>query len=118
MPRDLEPALAIEEGQYLRVVMRCINRITKALQSEAVELVRGFDVLLEMQKIFLVCPPENLREHLPSLADFDFVFRGMRDVSDKLCELQPEKVLSFLGYCDTRQQPENAFMKYLRMRTR
>jgi hypothetical protein len=49
--------------------------------------VRGFDVLLEMQKIFLICPPENLREDLPSLADLDFVFRGMRDVSDKLIEL-------------------------------
>lgn len=79
----MQPALPIEEGQYLRVLMRCISRITKALHSESSELIRGFDVLLEMQKIFILCPPENLREDLPSLADFDFVFRGMRDVSDK-----------------------------------
>ncbi len=92
MPNDLEPQLSIEEGQYLRVLMRCINRITKALHSESSELIRGFDVLLEMQKIFQVCPPENLREDLPSLADFDFVFRGMKDVSDKFIDLQPEKV--------------------------
>jgi hypothetical protein len=72
--------------------MRCIMRITKALHSEANELVRGFDVLIEMQKIFLRCPPENLREDLPCLADFDFVFRGMKDVSDRLIELQPEKI--------------------------
>ena len=61
-------------------------------------MIRGFDVLLEMQKVFIICPPENLREDLPSLQDFDFVFRGMKDVSDKFIELQPEKVLSFLGY--------------------
>ena len=53
--------------------MRCISRITKALHSEAADLIRGVDVLLEMQKVFLICPPENLREDLPSLADFDFV---------------------------------------------
>jgi hypothetical protein len=82
--------------------MRCISRITKALHSESSDLIRGFDVLLEMQKIFILCPPENLKEDLPSLADFDFVYRGMKEVSDKFIELQPEKVLSFLGYCDTR----------------
>jgi hypothetical protein len=98
--------------------MRCINRITKALHSESSDLIRGFDVLLEMQKIFVMCPPENLREDLPSLADFDFVFRGMKDVSDKFVELQQDKVLSFLGYCETRSQPENAFIKYLRIKTR
>jgi hypothetical protein len=97
--------------------MRCINRITKALHSESSDLIRGFDVLLEMQKIFLICPPENLREDLPSLADFDFVFRGMKDVSDKFIDLQPEKVQSFLGYCEVKKQPENAFMKYLRMKS-
>ena len=97
--------------------MRCINRITKALHSESSDLIRGFDVLLEMQKIFVICPPENLREELPSLQDFDFVFRGMKDVSDKFIEIQPEKVKSFLGYCETRAEPENAFMKYLRMKT-
>lgn len=80
--------------------MRCINRITKALQTESSDLIRGFDVLLEMQKIFIICPPENLREDLPSLADFDFVFRGMKDVSDKLIDLQPEKVQSFLTFCE------------------
>ena len=45
-----------------------------------------------------MCPPENLREDLPSLADFDFVFRGMKDVSDIFVDLQPEKVQSFLSY--------------------
>ena len=103
IPADISTQLGVEDAQYLRVLMRCISRITKALHSEASNLIRGFDVLLEMQKVFLVCPPENLREDLPSLADFDFVFRGMRDVSDKFIELQPEKVMSFLGYNDTKQ---------------
>ncbi len=46
-------------------------------------------------------PPELLREDLPCLADFDFIYRGMKDVSDKLIELQPEKVESFLSYAAT-----------------
>lgn len=117
LPADISTQLGVEDAQYLRVLMRCISRITKALHSEAANLIRGFDVLLEMQKVFLVCPPENLREDLPSLADFDFVFRGMRDVSDKFIELQPEKVMSFLGYNDTKQQADNAFIKYLRLKT-
>jgi hypothetical protein len=62
------------------------------LHSEAQELFRAFDVLVEMQKIFIKNPPENLREELPCLQDFDDVYRGMKDVSDKLIELQPEKV--------------------------
>jgi len=39
--------------------MRCVSRITKALHSENPDLIRGFDVLIEMQKIFLKNPPEN-----------------------------------------------------------
>ena len=54
------------------------------MHSEQHDLVRAFDVLLEMQKMFLKHPPELLREDLPCLADFDFVYRAMKDVSDKL----------------------------------
>ena len=98
MPNDIAAELSIEERQYLRVIMRCIQRISRALHSEQPDLVRAFDVLLEMQKMFQTHPPELLREDLPCLADFDFVYRGMKDVSDKLIELQPEKVESFLSY--------------------
>ena len=87
MPNDIAAELSIEERQYLRVVMRCIQRITRALHSEQPDLVRAFDVLLEMQKMFDKHPPELLREDLPCLADFDFIYRGMKDVSDKLIEL-------------------------------
>lgn len=71
----------------LRVVMRCVSRIAKALHSENPDLVRAFDVLIEMQKIFLKNPPESLREDLPSLQELDSVYRGLKDVSDKLMEL-------------------------------
>jgi len=67
--------------------MRCAQRITKALHSENPDLIRAFDVLIEMWKIFKAHPPEKLREDLPSLVDFDFVYRGLKDVSDKLIEL-------------------------------
>lgn len=71
----------------MRVIMRCISRITKALHSENPDLIRAFDVLHEMHKMFLKHPPENLRQDLPCLTDFDFVYRGLKDVSDKLIEL-------------------------------
>ena len=87
MPNDIAAMLSIEERQYLRVIMRCIQRITRALHSEQPDMVRAFDVLLEMQKMFDKHPPELLREDLPCLADFDFIYRGMKDVSDKLIEL-------------------------------
>ena len=71
-------------------------------------------MLLEMQKMFQRHPPELLREDLPCLADLDFVYRGMKDVSDKLIELQPEKVESFLSYATGSEgEPQNAFIKYL-----
>lgn len=78
--------------------MRCVARITKALHSENPDLIRGFDVLISMQKIFLKHPPEHLREDLVCLEDFDQIYRGLKDVSDRLMELQPEKVIKFLEF--------------------
>ena len=43
-------------------------------------------------------PPESLREDLPCLEDFDLVYRGLKDVADKMMELQPEKVKIFLKF--------------------
>lgn len=111
MPVDLSLELTDESKHYLRVVMRCISRITKALHSENPDLIRAFDVLIEMQKIFLKNPPENLREDLPSLQEFDYIYRGLKDVSDRLMELQPEKVIAFLQFI--KNQPQNAFIKYM-----
>lgn len=87
MPNEIATVMTIEERQYLRVIMRCIQRISKALHSEQPELIRAFDVLVEMQKMFLKHPPEQLREDLPCLADFDFVYQAMKDVADKLIDL-------------------------------
>ena len=67
MPDDFSTELSIQERQYLRVIMRCISRITKALHSENPDLIRAFDVLIEMQKLFVRHPPENLRQDLPCL---------------------------------------------------
>lgn len=52
MPESLDADMSVRERQYLRVVMRCIMRIGKALHSESADLIRAFDVLLEMHKIF------------------------------------------------------------------
>lgn len=122
MPSDFNVQLTIQQRHYLRVTMRCINRITKALHSESPDLVRAFDVLNEMQKMFVKHPPENLRQDLPCLADFDYVYRGLKDVSDKMIELQPQKCIAFLDFCNREVRASassngglqiNAFVKYL-----
>lgn len=116
--------LQVQETQYIRVVMRCISRITKALHSENPDLIRAFDVLIEMQKLFIKHPPENLRQDLPNLQDFDYVYRGLKDVSDKLIQLQPEKCQSFLDFYEQSEssrdsseggkgKKSNAFMRYI-----
>jgi hypothetical protein len=53
MPKDLYVDLSSYEKQHLKVILRCISRINKALPSEHPDLIRAFDVLLEMQKLFL-----------------------------------------------------------------
>ena len=58
-----------------------------------------------------------MREYLPCLEDFDAVYRGLKDVADKMMELQPEKVkvfLEFVGSKSDRKKNNNAFIKYMR----
>mmetsp|Transcript_7119 Transcript_7119/g.12013 ORF Transcript_7119/g.12013 Transcript_7119/m.12013 type:complete len:281 (-) Transcript_7119:32-874(-) len=130
MPADFSLELTIQETHYIRVLMRCISRITKALHSENPDLIRAFDVLIEMQKLFIKHPPENLRQDLPSLQEFDYVYRGLKDVSDKLIDLQPDKCQSFLDFyeqsedtastCEDQPRPgssrgkPNAFIRYIK----
>jgi len=61
LPEDFSVELSGENTHFLRVLMRCSARIAKALHSENPNLIRAFDVLLEMQKIFRTHPPECLR---------------------------------------------------------
>ena len=117
MPEDLGVDLTVSEKQHLKVILRCISRIQKALPSEHPDLIRAFDVLLEMQKIFMRNPPESLREDLPCLEDFDLVYRGLKEVADRMMELQPEKVkvfLNFVAQSTEKKKNENAFIKYMR----
>jgi hypothetical protein len=126
IPSNLNLVLSVQEVQYIRVLMRCISRITKALHSENPDLVRAFDVLVEMQKLFVKHPPENLSQDLPCLQDFDYIYRGLKDVSDKMVELQPEKCQSFLEFFAaegegdqdgesplSKLRKSNAFIRYL-----
>lgn len=79
--------------------------------------MRAFDVLLEMQKIFQKNPPESLKEDLPCLEDFDAIYRGLKDVADRMMELQPDKVRVFLEFVTTasdQAKNDNAFIKYMR----
>jgi len=48
MPDTLNVELTTVQKHHLKVILRCISRISKALPSEHPDLIRSFDVLLEM----------------------------------------------------------------------
>jgi hypothetical protein len=48
MPPDLNVDLSGYDKQHFKVILRCISRINKALPSEHPDLIRAFDVLIEM----------------------------------------------------------------------
>jgi hypothetical protein len=48
MPPDLNVDLSGYEKQHFKVILRCISRINKALPTEHPDLIRAFDVLIEM----------------------------------------------------------------------
>ena len=91
--------------------MRCSLRITKALHTESDDLIRAFDVLIEMYRLFISHPPEKLTSDLPCLSDFDYVYRGLKDIADKFIEIQPRKVRAFLNFIEGKQT--NAFIVYM-----
>lgn len=62
-------------------------RILKVIDDEGEDAVRVFDILIEMHKLFRQYPPENLSEDLPSLEEFDYIYRYLKMLSDKVIEL-------------------------------
>ena len=56
-----------------------------------------------------------LKEGLPSLADFDYIYKWLRLTTDKIMEMQPEKVNDFLRYIssDRLNNQNNSFIRYL-----
>lgn len=56
-----------------------------------------------------------LKEGLPNLADFDYVYKCLRLTTDKIMEMQPEKVNDFLRYIsqDKQNNQRNSFIRYL-----
>ena len=49
---------------YLRLLIKCLQQIMRALKHEDSESVRIFDLLLELYKIFKTHPPESLAVYI------------------------------------------------------
>ena len=52
---------------------------------------------------------------MPSLEDFDYVYRCLKVISDKMVEMQPDKVKDFLKFIsqDKDNSKTNSFIRYL-----
>jgi hypothetical protein len=94
--------------------MRCLVRVVQVLDKESEDSVRSFDIMIEMHKLFKKHPPDVLREDLPSLEEFDYVYRCLKTVSDKMIQIQKEKVKDFLRFISTDpKNTENSFIVYI-----
>ena len=115
LPDDFSAQLKEDRAQVLKAVTRTLQKLLKFLEGESDGAIRSFDVLLEMQRLFVRHPPEKLRQDLPSLSDFDGVYRVLKQVSDKLIQMQPEKAIAFVKFQSKTAGAgsPSAFLKYL-----
>jgi len=62
LPADFEKELTEEREQYLKAMMKCLMKVLKVLdEEEEDDIVRVFDVLIEMNRLFRSHPPDKLR---------------------------------------------------------
>ena len=54
------------------------------------------------------------KESLPSLGDFDYIYRMLKNFTDHLIELDEDKSFAFINFiCKDQTLTQNAFIKYL-----
>lgn len=65
-----------------------------------------------MFKFFSHHPPEKLNDNLPSLSEFDYLFRSLRSFSDEIINVNFEKSNDFFDFMKTKHSNE-VFVKYV-----
>ena len=91
-------------------VSRCISKINEMMKGKA---IKTWVILFELNELFLMHPPEKLREDIPYLEDYDAAFRILKEVSDEC--LKRGSVADLIGVLQqNKDYNENAFTKYLR----
>ena len=96
-------------------LVKCLKETVLTLNAEMSDAVRTFDILVEINILFKYHPLSKLKEGLPNLADFDYIYKCIKLTIDKVMEMQPYKVNDFLRYIaqDKTKDRNDSFVQYL-----
>ena len=73
--------------------------------------------MYSMFQLFREHPAENLRADIPSLAEFDNVYVNLKEVTDKMFELNTGKVRDFYKYISQDEESvKNSLIFYIKRR--
>ncbi|CAG9325941.1 unnamed protein product [Blepharisma stoltei] len=113
IPREFREVLPHDRGIYIRLLLKCMTKLLTAVQANN-QNIRVFDILVELNRLFEAHPPEELTTECPSVYEYEHMFKVLRNISDIILSIQPEKVQAFLKLI-TRQKerPKNIFVKYM-----
>lgn len=113
IPRSFKEVLPHDRAIYMRLLLKCKTKLLMAIQANN-QSIRVFDILVELNRLFDNHPPEELTTECPSVFEYEHMFKVLRNLSDILLAIQPNKVQAFLRLI-TRQKekPKNIFVKYM-----
>eukprot|EP01022_Parablepharisma_sp_SALTPOND_P001224 TRINITY_DN105882_c3_g1_i1.p1 TRINITY_DN105882_c3_g1~~TRINITY_DN105882_c3_g1_i1.p1 ORF type:complete len:1846 (-),score=222.99 TRINITY_DN105882_c3_g1_i1:107-5644(-) len=114
LPEDFSNELSREQVVYFRLLMICLQKTFKTAQDPKDAGLRTFAVLLELNKLFAVHPPEKLKQNLPSLAVFDYVYKILREVTDGVVESDLGKSVEFVTWIEEGKDNTGTFLKYVK----
>lgn len=112
LPKSFYLPLSVESLHTIKIYIKCI---TKLVDSISYEQLKVFEIFVSLYKIFTEHPPEKLNSDCPNVQVYEYMYRVLRSMSDKLISLDPNKVQSFLQFC-IRSNPGSTtsiYVKYL-----
>lgn len=112
LPNSFYSEIPEDQKISLKLLLKCLVRVVSAVGNSA-KTLRVFDVLLEMNKLFLSHPPEELHSDCKDVNDFEHMFKVMRAVSDAVVAIHPEKAEVFVKFSNNSSTNKSIFLKYL-----
>ena len=112
LPNTFYLGLSVDKKIYLKLLLKCAMKVINAVQNSQKNL-RIFDVLLELNKLFVAHPPEELSGDCADVGDYEHMFKILRAISDALIALQPDKANNFLKFISNHHSNRTIFLKYV-----
>jgi len=121
LPENFSLELSKEQIVYIRLLMICLQKTFKASQDQqdlknsvSSNGIRVFALLIELNKLFTVHPPEKLKQNLPSLPVFDYVYKILREITDVIVEMDTDKTINFITWAEQDKENMGTFIKYVK----